>query len=146
MKPTDLPERLASRIAVDDNRCWIWMGSITASGYGNAWVPGMRGTRAHRITYELLVGPIPDGLDLDHLCRVRNCVNPTHLEPVTRRENLRRSPLLRKGVRAAKNCPTCGIHLDSSTAYVYSDGSRVCRECKKSKVAAAYRRKKSATP
>lgn len=65
--------------------CWLWTGSQDGKGYGKTG----RG-RIHRIVYEELVGPIPDGLQLDHLCRVRNCVNPAHLEPVTGRENVRR--------------------------------------------------------
>lgn len=69
--------------------CWLWMGSKTR-GYG-----GLRTkagvSLAHRFAYELLVGPIPDGLPLDHLCRVPACVNPAHLEPVTPAENVRRA-------------------------------------------------------
>lgn len=69
--------------------CWIWTGA-TQFGYGRFSYGGFDGTRgyvAHRFSYEALVGPIPEGLVLDHLCRVRNCVNPAHLEPVTHREN-----------------------------------------------------------
>lgn len=65
--------------------CWLWTGSLNSDGYGR-----FNGKLAHRRTYLEVVGPIPDGLVLDHLCRVRNCVNPDHLEPVTQRENMRR--------------------------------------------------------
>src|SRR6266576_3456485 len=65
--------------------CWPWQAN-RGRGYGNVWIAG-RMYRAHRVAYELLIGPIPEGLTLDHLCRNRGCVNPAHLEPVTSREN-----------------------------------------------------------
>lgn len=72
---------LAQVLAVPGD-CWEWGGSIDPHGYGR------QGHRlAHRLVYERMVGPIPDGLDIDHLCRVRCCVNPKHLEPVTRQTN-----------------------------------------------------------
>ena len=86
-----LPERVSARIDAT-GPCWLWTGRLH-DGYGYISV-GPRQRRAHRLVYELLVGPVPPDLDLDHLCRIRRCVNPDHLEPVTRRENLRRSPLI----------------------------------------------------
>src|SRR5215471_12258201 len=72
-----------------NNGCWLWTGSLHSGGYGQVWVNG--GPKlAHRAVYEEVVGQIPDGLELDHLCRVRCCVNPNHLEPVTPRVNLSR--------------------------------------------------------
>jgi len=71
--------------------CWLWTGALYVNGYGAFRGPDGRTIRAHRFAYERVVGPIPEGLDLDHLCRVRACVNPAHLEPVTRAENLRRA-------------------------------------------------------
>jgi hypothetical protein len=70
---------------VDSNGCWLWLGAISKNGYGS-----VNGMSAHRMMYILKVGPVPEGLDLDHLCRVRRCVNPEHLDPVTRKENLNR--------------------------------------------------------
>lgn len=82
-------DRLASKIRVDANGCWRFTGAIQPNGYGYFFFEG-RMRYAHRVAYQLHVGPIPAGHDLDHLCRVRDCCNPAHLEPVTRRENLRR--------------------------------------------------------
>jgi hypothetical protein len=69
--------------------CWIWQRAKMKAGYGETCVDG-EVVYAHRVAYELFVGPIPDGLVLDHLCRVRECLNPAHLEPVTDMENRRR--------------------------------------------------------
>lgn len=69
--------------------CWLWKSTVGRNGYGY-FRTTKRNRLAHRVAYELVVGPIPDGLHLDHLCRVRHCVNPSHLEPVTPGENIRR--------------------------------------------------------
>ena len=74
---------------VDEAACWVWQRSIAWSGYGMAWRDGKH-VLAHRAYYEEWVGPIPDGYQLDHLCRNRACVNPEHLEVTTRRQNVRR--------------------------------------------------------
>lgn len=71
--------------------CWLWMASQDGCGYGIFRASAGKQRRAHRWAYEQFVGPVPEGLVLDHLCRVRNCVNPAHLEPVTHQENMRRS-------------------------------------------------------
>lgn len=84
-----LPERLASKVNIDETGCWLWTACVYPGGYGMYRHNGKL-QRAHRVVYTLLVGEIPSGLQLDHLCRVRHCVNPEHLEPVTQRENLLR--------------------------------------------------------
>lgn len=90
-----LREQIQRTVDIDVNGCWLWRGSHgpASNGYGRIGVGTQRQRRsrlAHRVSYELLVGPIPDGLVLDHLCGVRHCVNPDHLEPVTQKENVRR--------------------------------------------------------
>lgn len=81
-------DRFRENFHVAESGCWLWGGGLTY-GYGRFTLNGRR-THAHRASYELHVGPIPVGLTLDHLCRVRNCVNPAHLEPVTNGENVLR--------------------------------------------------------
>jgi hypothetical protein len=83
-----LSERIWLKIERKDGH-WLWTGARTSKGYGKIGIDKAV-VRAHRAVYELLVEPIPDGLVLDHLCRVTSCVNPSHLEPVTQGENVRR--------------------------------------------------------
>jgi hypothetical protein len=70
--------------------CWLFEGAKTPTGYGKVWIE-RRCLYVHRVAYELLVGPIPEGYEIDHLCKNRACYNPAHLEPVTRQENIKRS-------------------------------------------------------
>ncbi len=74
----------------DDIDCWVWAGAKDSWGYGVFQVEFKKPIGAHRFAYEMLVGPIPEGLTLDHLCRGIDCVNPDHMEPVTNEENVRR--------------------------------------------------------
>ena len=83
---------------------WLWTGGTATNGYGRADVDG-RNQAAHRVAYEWLVGPIPTGLELDHLCGVRNCVNPAHLEPVTHKENIARGDTITSRASAKTHCP-----------------------------------------
>lgn len=80
-------------------------------------------TYVHRAAYEVLVGPVPEGLELDHLCRVRHCYNPSHLEPVTRLENMRRT--MKNG---PDHCPQ-GHEYTPENSYVHARGDRQCRAC-----------------
>lgn len=91
-----LPPRIRTKIQLElcpvrglDGFCWVWTGRRN-HGYSSIYFAG-RTQPTHRVTYELLVGPIPPGLQIDHLCRVRPCINPAHLEPVTARVNMQRA-------------------------------------------------------
>lgn len=117
------------------NGCWLWRGGRTPSGYGTfSWRENgrVRGTPAHRRSFELFVGPIPDGYEIDHLCSNPPCVNPAHLEAVTRSENMRRAqakPYSGKprGRKPRTMCPN-GHALISANVYVFH-GRRLCRTC-----------------
>jgi hypothetical protein len=83
-------KRFMDKVSInEDTDCWIWTAYCNKDGYGNFWY-NKKYLRAHRFSYEYFREPIPNGLQIDHLCRVRNCVNPYHLEPVTTQENTKR--------------------------------------------------------
>jgi hypothetical protein len=119
-------ERLAERITerIDDSgECWLWQGHTSADGYAFFSVNG-RNTAVHRVSYEAFVAPMPDGLEIDHLCRVRSCVNPSHLEAVTHRVNMQRrvyTPELRAQCRNG--------HLYDEQNTLTNSGRRRCRAC-----------------
>lgn len=127
-------ERVLARVEIAPSGCWL-MPTSSKTGYaavraikdgvGKSWY-------AHRLTYEAMVAPIPDGYTIDHLCRVRNCCNPDHLEAVPPAENTRRAvkvryngpkPVVRKG-----HCPA-GHPYDATNGRVRRNGSVVCRTC-----------------
>lgn len=121
----DLIDLLINKIEFDPHGCWIWTGAIDA-GYGRIKIAGRR-QGAHRAAYEALVGPIPTGLVIDHLCRVPRCINPDHLEPVTHRENTLRGvgPSALHAVKT--HCPASHEYNEANT-YMHN-GIRHCRPC-----------------
>lgn len=142
-------ERILSQVEKQPNGCWYWTGFITPQGYGTTSYHGERGTPVHRAAYDLLVGPIPDGLTIDHLCHTqdktcqggksclhRRCINPDHLEPVTAVENTKRGSSSRR-----THCPA-GHPYDAENTLVY-EGRRFCRECNHVR-GATYRARKKA--
>lgn len=124
-------ERTMSHISKSDD-CWVWLGKPANTGYGQIGF-GKRNERvtknAHRVVYELLVGEVPEGKQLDHLCKNRLCVNPAHLEPVTQRENLLRGDGI-PAVNAAKTHCVRGHKLSGDNVRTYGlRGGRQCIQC-----------------
>lgn len=107
------------------DECWLWLFSVSTSGYGQFYFSGRLHT-AHRVAYELVKGPIPDGLQLDHLCRNRRCCNPAHLDPVTCAENIYRSPIHKW---AKTHCPQGHPYAGRNLIRNSVNGGRACREC-----------------
>lgn len=123
------------------NDCWEWKAS-KAHGYGRVSQDSKQ-LGAHRVAYEFMVGPIPDGKVLDHLCRNRGCVNPLHLEPVTPRINLLRGESLSAQRAKRTHCPQ-GHPYDLFNTRVSKRGQRICKVCSKEHFRRAYWRKKRA--
>ena len=113
-----------------DGDCWLWTASINASGYGS-FSRGRVTCLAHRASYELFVGPIPDNREIDHLCAVRHCVNPAHLEVVTRAENVQRTA--RRAAVANADATHCaaGHQLTADNVLQSAQGTRACRSCRR---------------
>lgn len=118
-------DRVLSKRLITGGGCWEYTGA-RRNGYGAVGVDD-RTVYVHRYVYERLVGPIPPGLVLDHLCRNRACFNPAHLEPVTQRENCRR------GERAGQRVSRCkhGHSYTDDNTYTNPQGYRCCRQCRR---------------
>lgn len=145
MVPQRVVARITQRIEKQPDGCWIWPGA-KSNGYGRiSWsVGGNRMTWAavHRVMYETFVGPIPDGLDVDHACHDpaschpkeatdcphRACCNPAHLEAVTRKENLRRGGTIAARRAATTHCPQ-GHPYDEENTLTDKEGRRSCKAC-----------------
>lgn len=135
-----LQDRLLSRIVVAESGCWLWTGCLS-SGYGRIGIAGSDTGYAHRVSYELFVGPIPEGMVVDHTCHNatdclggkscvhRRCVNPAHLECVTQGDNIRRSP--QRGGKFRGRMTHChqGHEFTPDNTRISSSGARVCRAC-----------------
>ena len=129
VKPS-IKSRFYQKVALPagPDACWPWIGAMSDNGYGNFWT-GEKQDKAHRVSYQLFVGAIPDGADLDHLCRNRGCVRPDHLEPVDRQTNLLRGDRKSKQANCKRGHPLSGdnvrIYLTPGKGYV----TRICRAC-----------------
>lgn len=149
-KPRPVRERLLSKAVINfETGCWEWNGQLNSDGYARFGVTAQKNTYAHRLAYELIEGPIPAGLTLDHLCRVRHCINPAHLEPVTSRENSLRSPFTMASRHAATtHCPSGHEYTPENTMTVkHRNGrvTRVCRTCRRAYVARKRAERQEAT-
>jgi hypothetical protein len=138
-------DRLLAKVTEDANGCWIFTGSIARTGYGQVRTNN-RNASTHRVTYEYFRDDIPPGLVIDHLCRVRACCNPWHLEPVTQRINILRGngPLtagsqLAARERAKTHCPANHEYTEANTQVTWR-GHRKCRTCKRLWMAAFRKR------
>jgi HNH endonuclease len=134
-----LEQRIAERIRVEDD-CWIWTRGTTREGYALLSVRN-RTYVVHRLMYEILIGPIPEGLTLDHMCERPSCVNPFHCELSTMRENILRGngpPAVNARKTHCKNeHPLSGENL-----YLHPDGRRECRICRRASFTRANRRRR----
>lgn len=131
MNIADLPPNMQTKIAVelcaysDLSFCWAWTGALNSRGYGCFAIKG-KSQLSHRVAYSMLVGPIPDGMEVDHLCRNKRCCNPAHLEAVTRLVNQRRSEPASK-THCIHGHPLAG---DNLRVVQKKDGiRRICRVC-----------------
>lgn len=137
-KRRTVAERLKEKYIVDpDTGCWMWQAAINSDGYGHMGV-GKRIASAYKVAYELTFGPVPTGLELDHLCKRKSCVNPYHLEAVTHKENcLRQAKSYRKGV--------CGNgHILADVGFYLTGRGYQCAACCKDYQKAYHLRKKLA--
>jgi len=123
-----LPAHVQIKIDPEDSGCWLWNAYCSVDGYGRLKSNG-QAKMSHRVVYEYFLGPIPDGLQIDHLCRVRRCVNPDHLEPVTVHENSIRSNSF-AAVNARKTHCIHGHPFDQANTYREARGRRLFRACR----------------
>jgi hypothetical protein len=145
MKYKSIKSRILAWIKKVDG-CWEWQGHLSQDGYGRIQMGSRKdNTRkvkeAHIISYESFVGKVPEGLVLDHLCRNRRCVNPTHLEPVTMYENIKRGEA-GKHFKDKTHCPA-GHPYQGTNVMLTTKGYRRCRKCTYTQTMKYYYQKKA---
>lgn len=133
---TDL-HRFRAKLQRSPGGCWNWIGARKPTGYGNFWYAG-KTVLAHRFAWEALVGPIPDGLTVDHICRNTSCVNPAHMEIVPFAVNLLRGECPPAANARKTHCPQ-GHQYGGDNLHITRGGRRHCRTCKRDRARAAYR-------
>jgi hypothetical protein len=128
-KAKPVRDRLLAGLIIDpDSDCVLWSGALGSKGYGSIKVAG-KNLMTHRLAWELVNGPIPAGLQIDHLCRVRHCANLSHMELVTSRVNTLRG-VSESAVNAAKTHCKRGHPFDSENTRFTPQGHRICRICR----------------
>ncbi len=133
---------LESFMAGEPSECWVWQGAMTGGGYGQIYTAESVWVKAHRFSYEHFVGPIPAGLQIDHLCRNRRCVNPHHLEPVPQRINILRGVSIVAQNARKTHCPQGHAYDALNTYHNPASGGRICRECGREYERRYYRHKR----
>jgi hypothetical protein len=122
-------ERFTKKYLVSDTGCWVWQASVDRDGYGNFSIK-RKWVSAHRYSYTTHIGPIPDDLVIDHLCKNPSCVNPEHLEAVSQRTNILRGNTIQARRAAITHCPQ-GHEYTADNTYIDKRNSRHCRACKR---------------
>lgn len=128
MPRTKIPLEIRFWSKVDKTgSCWLWTAGCSGDGYGQIKIDGHQ-CKPHRIAYELLVGPIPEGMHIDHLCRIPTCVRPEHLEAVSQRVNILRG-IGATACHARQTHCKRGHAFDEANTYIWRS-SRICRKCR----------------
>lgn len=139
----DLPPRFWDKVEMLDNGCWQWTAARGGTGYGHFKLDG-KVRAAHALTYELFVGPVPDGLVLDHLCRNRACCNPQHLEAVTHKVNiLRGENYCAEQARKTRCVNGHEFTPENTSVRIDSKSGRRCKSCQRDAVARYRKRRRT---
>lgn len=139
-----LRDRLLAKIIVQPDGCWVWRGAAQPTGYGQLW-NGKRPEQAHRLSYKMFCGPVPDGVEVDHVCRVRDCVNPKHLRLLPHRDNVLAGNT-GPARNAAKTHCDYGHELSGRNLRFAVNGSRQCRACDRRRAQEAKNRSRRRAP